>query len=301
MKKVTIFGSGSIGVRVAFFLARSREIGHIVLVDAAPERSRGTVVDFLQSNVALRSKITFADYDEPKEMGESDAVVIAAGSAARAGTELALPAADERATMQTIASHIGHFAPQAIVAVLSQPAELYCRIVADTGQISLERIIGFPHLMHREWFRREVARVVGVGSGDVRITTVRTLQGVELVRSQSRVSGVPLPDLIPRCDRLVEKPDPEEMLRRRDRHHYAPAAVVARVVEEIVSRRRQVITCMCVDEATGTFPEVKALIGPDGMEKVIPFDLDGEQQKRYQEYRDTVTELTRSLVAAGDV
>ena len=295
MRKVTIFGSGRIGVRVAFFLARSREIGHIVLVDVEQERSRSTVLDFLQSNIALQSKITFADYDEPKEMGESDAVIVAVGGASRSGAELDLPGDGEIATMRTIAANIGHFAPQALVAVLSQPAELFCRVVADTGYISPERIIGFPLLMHREWFRREVARVVGVGSGDVRITTVRTPDGVELVRSQTRVSGVPLQELVLDSARDVAHPDSEEMLRRRDRHHYAPAAVVARVVEEIVSGRRQVITCMCIDEATGTFPEAKALIGPAGVEKVIPFDLEKDQQVRHETYREKVRTLTEKL------
>lgn len=297
MRKVTIFGAGSIGVRVAFFLARSREVGHIVLVDVAPGRSRDTVLDFLQSNVALRSKITFTDYEEPKEMGESDAVIVAVGSSSRVGTELEMPSGEAVETMRAIASHIGHFAPQALVGVLSQPAELFCKVVADTGSIRPERIIGFPLLMHREWFRREVARVVGVGAGDVRISTVRTPDGVELVRAQSRVSGVPLPELVTDCSRVVAGPDTEEMLRRRDRHHYAPAAVVARVVEEIVSGRRQVITCMCIDPGSGTFPEAKALIGPEGVEKVIPFDLEAEQVERHRVYRAEVLNLTRKLEA----
>lgn len=297
MKKVTVFGAGSIGVRVAFFLARSREVGQIVLVDVAADRSRGTVLDFLQSNIALRSKISFADYEEPKEMGESDVVLVAVGSASRGGTLQELPPEAEVTTMRAIASHIGHFAPQALVGVLSQPAELFCKVVADTGSIRPERIIGFPLLMHREWFRREVARVVGAGVGDVRISTVRTLEGVELVRSQSRVSGVPLPELVDDCSRIPGRPAVEEILRRRDRHHYAPAAVVARVVEEMVSRRRQVITCMCIDTASGTFPEAKALIGPEGVEKIVPFDLDAEQVEPYREYRAAVLGLTRRLEA----
>ena len=299
MKKVTIFGAGSIGVRVAFFLARSREISQIVLVDVAPERSEGTVLDFLQSNIALRSKITFSPYDEPKEIGESDVVIVAAGGKRQPGPVLEAPAREDIETMRNIAAGIGHFAPQALVAVLSQPAELFCRVIADTGDIAPERVIGFPLLMYREWFRKEVARVVGVGSGDVRITTVRTSDGVELVRAQTRVSGVPVPELVTDCSRVADRADDAELLRRRERHHYAPAAVVARVVEEMVSRRRQVITCMCVDPETGAFPESKALVGPGGVEKVIPFDLTEDQQKRHQVYRDSVAELTGKLQAAS--
>lgn len=298
MKKVTIFGAGNIGVRVAFFLARNREISRIVLVDVASERSRGTVLDFLQSNLALRSKIAFTPYQEPKEMAESDVVIIAAGSSRGkedAETGLTLPPEEEVEQMRSIAAHIGHFAPQALVAILSQPAELFCRIVADTGYIEAERIIGLPLLMYREWFRREVARVVGVGSGDVRITTIRTRQGVELVRAQSRVGGVPLPVLVSDCERLQDSPDLTEMFRRRERHHYAPAAVISRVVGEMVGRRRQVITCMCLDKETGAFPEAKAVIGPGGLEQVVPFAVDADQQRRHEEYRTTVVELTRQL------
>lgn len=295
MRKVTIYGAGNLGVRVAFFLARNREISRIVLVDIAPERSRSTAQDFLQSNVALRSKIYVTPYDEPKEMGESDVVIVAAGVAERMDTELSVPADADAETMRTIAAQIGHFAPQALVAILSQPAEFFCRIIADTGYIAPERIVGFPLLMYREWYRNEVARVVGVGAGDVRITTVRTREGVELVGAQTRVGGVPLPLLVRDHADLVVRAEIADMSKRRKEHHYAPAAVVARVVGEMVGRRRQVITCMCVDRDSGAFPEAKAMVGPDGVEKVIPFDLQEDQKKRHAEYRKTIIELTSTM------
>ncbi len=295
MKKVTIFGVGNIGARVAFFLARSRDVARIRLVDVDPERSRATLLDFMQSNVALQSKIAFASYDEPKEIDQSDVVLVAAGVEGRASPDVSLPSERDRRTMEDIAAQIGHFAPQAVVAVLSQPAEIFCSIIARSGYFTPSKVIGFPLLIYREWFRDRIARAVGLSNEDVRITTVRTLRGEELVLDQCTVGGIPVTDVVANTARLMELPSDEEMARRLRYHHYAPAAVISEVTGEIVSKRRQVITMVCAEPDSGAFIESKAVIGPQGAERTVELALTGEQTARHDEYRERVIGLTNGL------
>jgi malate dehydrogenase len=299
MKKVTIFGVGNMGARVAYFLARSRDVARIRLVDVDPERSRATLLDFTQSNVALQSKIAFASYEEPKEIGESDVVIVAAGVEGRASPDVSLPSERDRSTMEEIAAQIGHFAPQAVVAVLSQPAEIFCSIIARSGYFSPSKVIGFPLLIYREWFRNRIARVVGLSNEDVRITTVRTLRGEELVPGQCTVSGIPVPDVVPDIAALLELPSDDEMARRLRHHHYAAAAVISEVTGEIVSKRRQVITMVCVQPDSGAFIESKAVIGPQGVEQIIELALTEEQRARHDEYRERVISLTSLANPSG--
>ena len=295
MKKVTIFGVGNIGVRVAYFLARSREIASIRLVDVDPERSRATTFDFLQSNVALQSKIAFSPYDEPKEISQSDVVIVAAGVKGRADSNVEMPPADDITMMNEIATHIGHFAPEAVVAIISQPAELFSRILQQHGFIDPQRIIGFPLLIYREWFRDHLARVVGMSHEDIRITTVRTLQGEDLVKDQCSVSGVPLVGLLEDEATLPSGPGQEEIHSRVTHHHYSPAAVVSEVTTELVAKRRQVITCVAMHPDQDAFLECKAVVGPEGVEHVLELALESEQRRRHEEYRKRVVELTRKL------
>ena len=295
MKKVTIFGVGNIGARIAFFLARSRDVARIRLVDVDPQRSRATLLDFMQSNVALRSKIAFAAYDEPKEIDQSDVVIVAAGVEGRPTPDLTLPIERDCRTMEEIAAQIGHFAPQAVVAVLSQPAEIFCSIIARSGYFAPAKVIGFPLLIYREWFRDRIARAVGLSNEDIRITTVRTLRGEELVPAQCAAGGIPVTDVLDDTSKLLQLPSAEEMARRLRYHHYAPSAVISEVTGEIVSRRRQVITVVCAQPDHEAFIESKAVIGPQGVERIVELALTDDQRARYDEYRDRVISLTGSL------
>lgn len=298
MKKVTIYGVGNIGARVAYFLARSRDISRIRLVDIDPGRTRATVLDFLESNVALQSKIMLVDYEEPKEMDQSDVVIVASGVENRIDASVPEPSAGDLAKMEEIAAQIGHFAPTAMVAVLSQPAEIFCSAITRNGYLDSEKVLGFPLLTYREWFRDRIARLVGLSNEDVRITTVRTLEGEELVPSQCSVGGVPLTTLLPDLSRLPASPSAEVTEKRLRYVHYAPAAIVSEVTSELVSKRRQVITAICPAGEGGTFVETKAVYGPKGFERTIDLDLTPAQTERHEAYRARVAALTRSAAAA---
>lgn len=295
MKKVTIFGVGSIGARVAFFLARSREVARIRMVDIDPGRSRATLLDFLQSNVALQSKIAFADYEEPKEIEHSDVVIIAAGVQGRVDSGVQLPAAQDIQMMEEIAAHIAHAAPQAMVAVVSQPAELFCSIVARGGYFDPAKVVGFPLLIYREWFRNHIAKVVGLSHEDVRITTVRTLDGEELVPDQCAVGGIRLTDLVADRTVLHALPSSAEAHGRLRHVHYAPAAIIAEVTGEMVGKRRQVVTMVSHNAEHNAFFESKTLIGPNGVEGAVDLRLDATQRAKHEAYRERVADLTRRL------
>ncbi len=294
MKQVSIFGVGSIGARVAYFLARNRDVARIRLVDIDPDRSRATLVDFLQSNVALQSKIAFSSYEEPKEIEQSDVVIVAAGVEGKISPDVAMPSERDTRTMEEIAAQIGHFAPQAVVAVLSQPAELFCSIIARSGYFARSKVIGFPLLIYREWFRNHIARTVGLSNEDIRITTVRTLQGEELVLDQCAAGGIPVSRLADPA-KLQALPAPDVIERRLEFHHYAPAAVISEVTAEIVSKRRQVITAISAAPGTEVFYEQKSILGPNGVEGIVEPTLTDAQQRGHEEYRTRVGELTGRL------
>lgn len=295
MKKVTIFGVGNMGTRVAYFLARNRDISRIRLVDINKEKSRATLLDFLQANVALRSKIALVNYIEPKEIEQSDVVIVAAGVQKSRETGVSMPTEEDVKKMETIATHIGHFTPQAVVAVLSQPAELFCHVITRSGGFDPERVIGFPLLIYREWFRYNIGKLVGLSNEDVRISTVRTLEGEELVPEQSTIGGVPLTHFVDDVSTLTVPPPPEVIRKRLDLHHYAPAAVISDVTGEIVSKRRQVITAISKHKDVGAYLESKCVVGADGFEKSVPLALSSAQKERHQAYRERVISLTKEL------
>ena len=292
MKKVTIYGTGAMGSRIAYFMAHSRDIARIRLIDANPDRTRSTVLDFLEANIALQSKIMVVDADEPVELELSDVVVIATSTDAGIKSGIAELSSDDVKQMEEISAQIGHFAPQAIVAVVSQPAELLCNVLASKGYVDRNRVLGFPLLIYREWFREQIARRVGLTREDVRITTVRTLEGEQLVPEQCAVGGVPLLSLVDDPSVLPIEPDAGSMKDRIAGAHYSPAAVAAAVVGELVSKRRQVITAIVPAGESNTFVETKAIVGPNGFEREVPLTVTDSQRAAHDAYRKRILQAS---------
>lgn len=295
MKKVSIFGVGNVGVRVAYLLSRSRDIAEIRLVDVHRRRSEATLLDFVQSNVALRSKVSFASPVEAKEILETDVVIITASVASDDRDGLKVPDSQTQKMMEDIITNISHFAPQSMVAVVSQPAEILCRLVEKEGGFPPEKVFGFPLLINREWFRDEVSRHVGVDNSDVRISTVRTLEGEEFVPEQSRVGGIPLSYFVADPRLIGRHLDREDMRKRRQFYHYSPAAVIAETTTQLVNGNRLVATAVVKDSEKDIYVESKSVIGPNGVERLIPLTLSEEQRARRNAYEKKAEEVTREL------
>jgi malate/lactate dehydrogenase len=111
------------------------------------------------------------------------------------------------------------------------------------------------------------------------------------------VGGIPVTDMVTDTSRLQELPSEEEMARRLRYHHYAPSAVIAEVTGEIVSKRRQVITMICAHQDSGAFIESKAVIGANGVERIVELALTEDQRARHNAYRERVISLTNDLAS----
>ena len=178
------------------------------------------MLDFLESNVALKSKIMYVSYEEPKEMDQSDVVIVASGVENKTDATVPEPSASDIRKMEEIAAQIGHFAPTAMVAVLSQPAEVFCAVLAKSGYLEPKRVLRFPLLAYRELFRDQIARRVGLSNEDTRISTIRTLEGEELVPAQSSAGGIRLPHLVRGLADAPIEADPEVTEKRLGRERY---------------------------------------------------------------------------------
>ena len=88
-------------------------------------------------------------------------------------------------------------------------------------------------------------------------------------------------------------------LRQTSSAYNAPAAVIATMVDSISNNRRRLLPCVCVLD--GEFGQrditagVPAILGRDGIEKVVELPLDDTEQTGFQK---SIDELRAVLEAA---
>ena len=83
-KKIALIGGGNIGGTLAY-IAASKEIGDIVILDRSKEYAAGKALDIEESLPVMKKDINITGTDDYSDIKDSDLVIITAGVARKPG------------------------------------------------------------------------------------------------------------------------------------------------------------------------------------------------------------------------
>jgi malate dehydrogenase len=168
-----------------------------------------------------------------------------------------------------------------------------CRVALRTTGFALRRVVGMAGILDSTRFRYFVAEEIGCALTDVHAMVLggHGDQMVPLPRFTT-VAGVPITELL--------EPEAIERLVVRTRKggaeivgylktgsaYYAPAAAAAEMVEAILTDRKQLAPCAAYLRGEygieNLFVGVPAILGKNGVERIIELQLDDEEQKQLE-------------------
>ena len=291
-RKVSIVGAGNVGATATYYIAE-KVIADLVMVDIAEGVTGAKALDFLHAG-PLR------DYDTPirgtsdyAEIADSDVVVITAGIPRKPGMDRMDLLKINPETVKQASRNISRYAPNSTVIVVSNPLDVMCRVALRTTGFALRRVVGMAGILDSTRFRYFVSEELGCAVADVHAMVLggHGDQMVPLPRFTT-VAGVPITQLL----------DPEtiENLVIRTRKggaeiveylktgsaYYAPAAAAAEMVEAILTDRKQLAPCAAYLRGEygieNLFIGVPAILGKNGVERIIELELDEEEQKQLE-------------------
>ena len=105
MKKVSIVGSGNVGVNSAFFIAETAA-AHVTLVDIKEGISAGKALDLMEAAPIRRYRTKIDGSDDIAAIAGSDVVVIAAGLIRAPGRDRASPPSNFRRSRPRGGTHL---------------------------------------------------------------------------------------------------------------------------------------------------------------------------------------------------
>lgn len=314
--KISIIGAGNVGATCAHWAA-AKELGDIVLLDIPnkdkPEQHmpRGKALDLACCAPIERfdSKITGTfDY---KDIAGSDIVVITAGLPRKPGMSRDDLLAVNVPIVKSVSEKVKEFAPNAIVIVVANPLDAMVYTAWKVTGFPTSRIMGQAGALDVARFREFIAMELGVSVEDI---SALLLGGhgddmVPLPRLTS-VSGIPLTDLMP-MDKITSCVDRakvgggEIVKLMGTSAYYAPASGTIQMVEAIIKDKKRIIptAAYCENEfgvapgakGKGYFVGVPALLGSGGVERIITFKLNADEQKLMDESVSHVKDLVGAV------
>ena len=303
--KISIIGSGKVGVATALFLIE-KKVADIILIDIVKDWAAGNALDIVQASPVRRYDVDISGYSDISMIKDSDVVVITAGKPRLPGMSREDLLKDNAKTMKIVSENVAKYAPNAILIVVTNPLDVMSYLTLKVTGFALRKVIGMAGILDSTRFRYFIAKELGVSPKNV---TALVLGGhgdlmVPLPR-YSTVHGIPISYLLPRAtiERLIERTRKGggEIVAylKTGSAYWSTGSSIAEMVECIIRDRKRIVPCSAYLRGEygidGLFVGVPIKIGRNGVEDIIELSLNKEEKKALHTSAEKVREVIEKL------
>lgn len=309
-KKIALVGSGNIGGTLAHLIGY-KDLGDVILIDVAEGLPQGKALDLAQAMAVEGRSSAIVGSNDYALMEGADVVVVTAGLARKPGMSRNDLLAINAKIISDVGQNIKRYTPDTFVIVVTNPLDAMVWVMRESCGLPHHRVVGMAGVLDSGRFRCFLADALGVSPADVQ-TFVLGGHGdamVPLPRYTS-VAGMPLPDLIKRgwisqtqVDALVDRTrnGGAEIvnLLKTGSAYYAPATSAIAMAESYLKDQRRILPC--ATWLTGeygvqdVYVGVPAIIGGNGVEKVVEFELTPLEREAFTQSVNGVRELVKEI------
>lgn len=299
--KITVAGAGNVGATAAF-IASEKGLGDVVLIDIVAGLAEGKVLDMAQAKAVYPAAGRVVGTRDWDAAADSDVVIITSGLARKPGMSRDDLLAKNAQIVKSVTEQVVRTSPNAVIIVVSNPLDVMTYVAAKVSGFDKRRVMGMAGALDSARFACFIAEAMGVHVGDISGVLMGG-HGDDMVPlpRYTTVAGVPLTELMAadQIDAIVDrtrKGGIEVVNLLGTSAYYAPAAGAVKMAEAILKNTRQIISsCVYCDGQYGIRGEymgVPAMLGVNGVEKVVELELNAQEKTMFDASAAHVRELT---------
>jgi malate dehydrogenase len=302
--KITVVGAGNVGATTAF-IAATRRLGEIVLVDIVKGLAEGKALDMAEASPIELSQQEIVGTTDWAATAGSDLVIVTSGIPRKPGMSRDDLLATNAKIVREVSGRLAEYSPQAIVIVVCNPLDAMVHVAARVTGFAKQRVMGMAGALDSARFRYFLAAELGVSVADVQCVLMGG-HGDDMVPLPrfTTVSGIPIHQLLPqdKVNRLIDrtrKGGIEIVNLMGFSAFYAPATGAVQMAQAILRDTRSLICCCAYCdrqyEAGGHFVGAPAILGRNGVEKVVELDLNESEKAQFRVSLGHVKELVAKV------
>ncbi|MDK1029122.1 MAG: malate dehydrogenase [Anaerolineae bacterium] len=303
--KISIIGAGMTGSTTALWLAE-RELADLVLVDILEGMPQGKALDMAEAMPIIGKDVEIVGANEYEATKDSDIIIITAGIPRKPGMSRDDLLNTNAEIVGTASSETLRHSPNAIFLVLTNPLDTMAYLTMKRNGLARERVIGQAGILDSARMSAFVAMETGVSVENIDCYVLGG-HGDEMVplTRHSNIAGVSLRDYLPadRLEAIIERTrkggSEIVSLLKTGSAFYAPAAACAQMAEAILKDKKLIVPAAAYMQGeyglNDMFFGVPVMLGANGMEKIIEYDLDEEEQAAFAQSAEVVKETHTAL------
>lgn len=317
-KKISLIGGGQIGGVLAQLIAL-RQLGDVMMFDIVEDMPQGKTLDIAEASRIDGFDASVKGTNNYKDIEGSDLVIITAGLPRKPGMSRDDLLTTNAKIMKDVAENVKKFAPDSIVIIISNPLDAMVTLFKKVTGFPAKRVIGQAGVLDSSRFSTFISWELGVSVKDV---NAMVLGGhgdtmVPIIRN-ANVNGIPVMELLERKygDKAKAKEIMDTMVTRTKKAggevvgllktgsaFYSPASAAITMAEAIIyDEKRMLPVCAFLDGEFGVdgyYVGVPAVLGSDGVEKIIEFSLSEEEKAAFNHSVDAVKNLVADMERLG--
>ncbi|MCF8259134.1 MAG: malate dehydrogenase [Melioribacteraceae bacterium] len=298
-KKIALIGGGQIGGVLAQ-LAAQKELGDIILFDIVEDMPQGKTLDIAEASRVDGFDVKLNGTNSYEDIKDADVVIVTAGLPRKPGMSRDDLLTTNAKIMKSVAEGVRDNAPNAFCIIISNPLDAMVTLFQKVTGFPHEKVMGQAGVLDSSRFSTFIAWELGVSVKDV---NAMVLGGhgdtmVPLVR-YANVNGVPVMEMLERKygDTNIAKEVMDAMVQRTKlaggevvkllktgSAFYSPASSAIAMAKSILRDEKRVLpTCAYLKgefNVDGYYVGVPAVLGENGVERIIELSLNAEEQSQ---------------------
>jgi L-lactate dehydrogenase len=297
-----MIGCGFVGAACSFAIMQSGLFSEMVLIDADKSKAEGEALDISHGvPFAKPIKIYAGDYDDIKD---ASLIIVTAGANQKPGETRLDLVKKNISIFKSIIPEIKKRDFNGVLLIVANPVDILTTVAQKLSGLPENKVIGSGTVLDTARLKYELGNHLNVDSRSVHAFIIGEHGDSEIAAwSSANVSGIPLNKF---CEmrghfnhdeamkRIAEnvKNSAYEIIEKKKATYYGVAMAVKRICEAIVRDEKSILPISSLMKGDfgieGISLSMPAIVGKDGVECLVPIQLNEEEISKLQQSAQTL-------------
>ncbi|MFO7868935.1 MAG: malate dehydrogenase [Bacteroidales bacterium] len=305
--KISVIGAGNVGATCAKFMAQKELASDIVLLDIKEGVAEGKALDIMQTAGLLNfnSRVSGVTNDYT-QTANSDVVVITSGIPRKPGMTREELIGTNASIVKQVTENILKHSPDATLVIISNPMDTMTYLALKSSGLPKNRVIGMGGILDSSRFKHYLSEGLQAPASDIEGTVIGGHGDTTMIplTRLATYSGVPVESLLDtsKVDEIASATMVGGATLTKllgTSAWIAPGAAGAALVQSIVRDEKKVFPCSVLLE--GEYKQkdvcigVPIIVGKNGIEKIVDYNLNNEEQTKFDASAEAVKKMNSVL------
>ena len=294
---ITIIGSGKVGGAAALFSALKKLDDQILLLDVVKGLPQGEAMDLNHMLSEQGIDVEIIGSNDYSDMKDSKIVVVVAGSGRKPGMTRMDLLKINAGIVKDVVENIKKHAKDSMIIPVTNPLDPMAHLTYKVSGFQRNRIFGMGNMLDLSRFKQFIHEATGHSRDSIRALVMgeHGENMLPLTRFSS-VSGIPLNSLLSKekLEELVQniRQVAEKVIELKGATIHAPGNAISSSIESVVKDQKKIIPVATALDGEYGYSDVTigvpAVIGRNGVEKIIELELNDEEKEWIKKSVDSV-------------